>query len=176
MRSLVPNEKNSASAAIWSAVIAPRGTSIIVPTQILHPDAALLHHVGGDPVDDGLLIAQLFHVADERNHDLRYHLHAFLGEVAGGLDDGARLHLGDLRIGDAEADATVAEHRVELVQLFDPPQQGELGSSSGPVLLCDFELGDVHHQLLALRQELVERRIDGPDRDRQCRASPLKTP
>jgi hypothetical protein len=29
---LVPNEKNCASVAIWSAVIDPRGTSIIVPT------------------------------------------------------------------------------------------------------------------------------------------------
>ena len=33
VRSLVPNEKNSASVAISSAVIAPRGTSIIVPTR-----------------------------------------------------------------------------------------------------------------------------------------------
>ena len=28
------------------------------------------------------------------------------------------------------------------------------------------ELGDLHHQLLALRQELVQRRIDRPNRDR----------
>ncbi len=33
VRSLVPNEKNSASCAISSAVMAPRGTSIIVPTR-----------------------------------------------------------------------------------------------------------------------------------------------
>ncbi len=31
VRSFVPNEKNSASAAIWSAVRAARGSSIIVP-------------------------------------------------------------------------------------------------------------------------------------------------
>jgi hypothetical protein len=35
VRSFVPNEKNCASAAISSAVIAPRGTSIIVPTRYL---------------------------------------------------------------------------------------------------------------------------------------------
>ena len=31
VRSLVPNEKNSATSAIWWAVTAARGTSIIVP-------------------------------------------------------------------------------------------------------------------------------------------------
>ena len=35
VRSLVPNEKNCASCAISSAVSAPRGTSIIVPTRYL---------------------------------------------------------------------------------------------------------------------------------------------
>ena len=35
VRSLVPNEKNSAVSAISSAVRAPRGISIIVPTRYL---------------------------------------------------------------------------------------------------------------------------------------------
>ena len=35
VRSLVPKEKNSASSAIWSAVKAARGTSIIVPIEVL---------------------------------------------------------------------------------------------------------------------------------------------
>ena len=48
---------------------------------------------------------------------------AFLVQPAGGLDDRARLHLGDLGIGDAEADAAMAEHRVELVELLDARQQ-----------------------------------------------------
>ena len=33
VRSLVPKEKNSASSAIWSAVSAARGISIIVPIR-----------------------------------------------------------------------------------------------------------------------------------------------
>ena len=33
VRSLVPNEKNSASRATWPAVTAARGTSIMVPTR-----------------------------------------------------------------------------------------------------------------------------------------------
>ena len=41
----------------------------------------------------------------------------FFAHVGGGFEDGARLHLGDLRIGDAEAAAAMAEHRVEFVQL-----------------------------------------------------------
>src|SRR5829696_8048136 len=35
------------------------------------------------------------------------------------LEDGARLHLGDLGVGDAEAAAAVAEHRVGLAQRLD---------------------------------------------------------
>jgi hypothetical protein len=41
---------------------------------------------------------------------------------AGGLEDRAHLHLVDLGVGDAQAAAAVAEHRVELVQLRDDAQ------------------------------------------------------
>ena len=55
----------------------------------------------------------------------------------GRLDDRARLHLGDLGIGDAEAHAAVAEHRVELVQLLDARSSAlllvELACPSCPV-------------------------------------------
>ena len=70
VRSLVPNEKNSASAAISSAVIAPRGTSSIVPDKILDLYTLGPHRFGGDPVDNVLLIPKLLHVPDQRNHDL----------------------------------------------------------------------------------------------------------
>ena len=43
----------------------------------------------------------------------------FAATSHGGLEDGARLHRGDLGIGDAEAAAAVPEHGVELVQLLD---------------------------------------------------------
>ena len=77
--------------------MAPRGTSIIVPTRylILTPFSFITSR--GDAIDDRLLIAQLLHVADQRNHDLGNDLQPFLLQLAGRLDDGARLHLGDLR-------------------------------------------------------------------------------
>ena len=40
-----------------------------------------------------------------------------------GLEDGARLHLVDFGIGDAEPAAAMAEHRVEFVKLGDPALQ-----------------------------------------------------
>ena len=88
-------------------------------------------------------------------------------QPAGRLDDRARLHLGDFRIGDPEADAAVAEHRVELVQLLDARAAAVVFSSSSlPVRCRRLEPRDVDHQVFALRQELVQRRIDRPDGDR----------
>ena len=136
VRSLVPNEKNCASAAISSAVTAPRGTSIIVPDEVLELDALLLHDVGGHAVDDGLLIAQLLDEADQRDHDLGNDLQAFLVQLRRRLEDGARLHLGDLGIGDPEAHAAVAEHRVELVQLLDAAPAACCFSASSAAWPC----------------------------------------
>ena len=53
-----------------------------------------------------------------------------LADPHGGLENGARLHLGDFGIEDAEAAAAQAQHRVELVQLFDArSNSGSLVSS-----------------------------------------------
>ena len=93
-------------------------------------------------------------------------LQPFLLQLNGRLDDGARLHLGDLRIRDAEAHAAMAEHRIELVQLLDAREQLPLRFELALVAVGHFELGDLHHQVFALRQELVQRRIDRADGDR----------
>src|ERR1039457_5548473 len=78
----------------------------------------------------------------------------------GGLDDGARLHLGDLGEGDAEAAAAQSEHGVGLVQLLNPRQQRaqflELGRAGIGVL----EVRDFDQQILALGQELMQRGIE----------------
>ena len=57
--------------------------------------------------------------ADERDHDFRLHLDAGFLDFGGGLENGARLHLGDFRIDDAQPAAAETEHRVELVQFLD---------------------------------------------------------
>ena len=59
----------------------------------------------------------------ERNHDLGLHLHAFFRDLDGRFEDGARLHFGDLGIGDAETAAAQAEHRVDFVQLLNAIEQ-----------------------------------------------------
>ena len=77
-----------------------------------------LEHFLGNPNHDLLLVLEFLDAADQRNHDLGNHLDALLRHQHHGFEDGARLHLGDLGIGDAEAAAAVAEHRVELVQIL----------------------------------------------------------
>ena len=105
-------------------------------------------------------------MADERNHDLGDDLQSFLVQLARRFHDGARLHLGDFGIRDPQPHAAMAEHRVELVQLLDPRQQLLALGDGVRVAAGRLEPRDLHHQLLALRQELVQRRVDGADGDR----------
>jgi hypothetical protein len=87
----------------------------MVPDEVLHRHALLFHDLLGHAHDDGLLILELAHVTDERNHDLRHDRNLLPGQLAGRLHDGAGLHFRDLGIRDAEPDAAVAKHRIELV-------------------------------------------------------------
>ena len=98
VRSLVPNEKNSASSAIWSAVRAARGTSIMVPIRYSTFVPGLLHDLLGD--GDGPLLEEdeLLDGADQRDHDLGEDALALLLDLDGGLDDGADLHVADLGV------------------------------------------------------------------------------
>ena len=60
----------------------------------------------------------------------------------------------------------MTEHRVELVQLFDACEQLLLLVEFLALLAGSLEPSDVDHQVLALGQELVQRRIDGANRHR----------
>ncbi len=120
----------------------------------------------GDAANDGGLVAHLLDGADERNHDLGMRIAALALDRDRGLDDGARLHLGNLREGDAETAAAQAEHGVLLVQLFDASQQRaqllELGRAGlGVLKVLNFD-----QQVFTLGQELVQRRIEQADGDR----------
>lgn len=107
--------------------------------------------------DDVLDELHLFDLAGERDHDLGADVPVcvlFL-DVDRSLDDGGRLHARDLGIGDRQAAAAVAHHRVELVQVGDDL----LDLRDGLFLrLCqrrDLFLGGGH--------ELVQRRIEEAD-------------
>ena len=134
--------------------------------QVRDLDALFFHDLGGDAVDDRLLVLELLDEPDQRDHDLGNDLRSFLVQAARGLDDRARLHLGDFRVGDPEADTAMAEHRVELVQLLDAGEQLFLVVELLAARAGGLEPGDVDHQVLALGQELVQRRVDRPDRHR----------
>ena len=77
-----------------------------------------------------------------------------------GLEDRAHLHLVDLGIGDAEAAAAMAEHRVGLVQLRGA---WRTVSTSTPAACATSAISAV-----GVRQELVQRRVEQADRHRQA--------
>ncbi len=116
--------------------------------------------LGGDRVDAAFQDRQLAFGGDERDHDLRHDRIAALGDLMGGLEDRARLHLVDLGIGNAEPAAAMAEHRVELVEFVRAMAQHRHADARG--------LGDLLQVVLGLRQEFVQRRIEQPDGERQA--------
>mmetsp|Transcript_24850 Transcript_24850/g.42860 ORF Transcript_24850/g.42860 Transcript_24850/m.42860 type:complete len:481 (-) Transcript_24850:1748-3190(-) len=77
----------------------------------------LLEHLVRRPHDETLLVLQLLLGGDEGDHDLRDHVEALGLDLQRGLEDGRHLHLGQLRVHDAEAAAAVAQHRVALLQV-----------------------------------------------------------
>src|SRR5579863_5989951 len=83
------------------------------------------------------------------------------------LNDGASLHLGNLRERDAETAATKAKHRILLVQLFNASQQRAQLLELGRLGLGGLDAGDLDQQVFSLGQELVQRRIEQANGDRQ---------
>ena len=88
--------------------------------------------------------------------------------VGAGLDAlgrrlGDRPHLQgeEARHGEAQAHSTESEHGVRLVQSVDRSEQAYVGLLDGAALLGQ---RDPHHQICAVGQELVERRVEQPDR------------
>lgn len=87
---------------------------------VLHVHARLLDERVRRADNDVLDELELLALADQRDHDVRRDHRAGLGaDLERRLDDGVGLHLGDLRIGDAQAAAAVAHHGVELMQGHD---------------------------------------------------------
>ncbi len=106
------------------------------------------------------LIDELPDVSHQRHHDLDGDFLSLARHVPRRLEDRLRLHLGDLGVGDAQAAAAVAQHRVRLPQGLDQLlelRRWDLGM-----------LGEGCDLLMGMRQELVQRRVEQPDRDGQA--------
>ena len=118
------------------------------PAEVLEAGRLLLHHRFGELAKPRELLAE----ADERVHDLdERRLSPALLHRLRRARDRAHLHLVHLRPLDPEPAAARAEHRVRLGQRLD--------ALAHPLVL----------RLLERRQELVERRVEQADRDRQPR-------
>ena len=117
---------------------------------------------------DGCLVLHFLHGCDERNHDLCVGLDSLLLYRNRRFEDGAGLHLGNFRVGDAQSAASMSEHGVELVQLFDPAKQSSQLFQFRRFRLRSLEHCDLDHQFFTLRQELVQRRIQQADGDWQA--------
>ena len=119
----MPNEKNSADSAISPAVIAARGSSIMVPTLKSTSTPGLVLHLAGDVHDLLLDQVELPDRRDQRDHDLRPRVAAGLLAGDRGLEDRPGLHREQAGDHDAEPDAAQPEHRVLLVQPLDRGEQ-----------------------------------------------------
>src|SRR5438445_587758 len=119
------------------------------------------HHLLVEPIE-------LPHRADERHHDLGLRLDAALLAVDRRPEDRADLHLEDLGIHEEQAAAAEPEHGVVLVQLLEPPVDALLLGQVRAVLPGGTRDSDLDVDVRVLAQELVERRVDEADDDRQA--------
>ena len=130
--------------------------------QRVRRDAGLRRYLGEHPL--GLLARklQLLHRADQRNHDLRLRVAAVAHPLRRGVRDRADLHGVEAGDDQAEADAAQAEHRVLLVQAAHRVEQFL-------VLVRRVIAGqrDLDREVGEVGQELVQRRVEQPDGDRQ---------
>src|SRR6266571_2768842 len=67
--------------------------------------------------------------ADERNHDLRLNVESPPLGPDGGLENGVRLHLGDLGIRDAEPATSMTEHGIGFAQRLHDVRKRNAGDA-----------------------------------------------
>ena len=162
VRSFVPKEKNSASSAMCAAVSAARGSSIIVPTvapsstparaassaSTPEVSSATRRSSRTEPIS-GIMICGA-HLEPRRRTS------AAAWAMARTCIPNRPLH------GDAQPHAAQPEHRVLLVQ---PAHRREQLLVLVDVLAVVVLEGDLDREIGEVRQELVQRRVEQPDRD-----------
>ena len=160
----MPKEKKSAASAIRPAVSAARGSSIMVPIGMSRRTPSLGGDLGEHRV--GLVAdqVQLHHRPDQRHHDLHLRVAAGLDPVRRRLRRPRGPASRTARARQPQPHPAQPEHRVGLVQPLDRGQQllvvrGVLAALPGH--------GHLDGQLGAVGQELVQRRVEQPDRHRQ---------
>ncbi len=89
--------------------------------QLVGSETVLLSYLGGSRVDDGFLEFQFLRITNERNHDLGNNLDFFLLYFHRSLKNRSGLHIGNLRIYDAQATTAMPKHRVFFMKLADAP-------------------------------------------------------
>ena len=159
----MPNEKNSAAWAICPAVSAALGTSIIVPIRVC-PLTPVSSATSRSTCSASSRAASSSCTAPTSGIMISgVRVPARLDPVGRRVRDRPDLH--GVQAGDdqAEPDAAQAEHRVLLVQPADLLEQLA-------VLVGRLVAGqrDLDRQLGQVGQELVQRRVEQPDRDRQA--------
>ena len=166
VRSLVPKEKNSAASAISSAVTAARGSSIMVPILCGTVDPALARSTSAATARitartsaSSRTVATSGIMISGRGSPPASIRSAAASRI------GPRLHGEQARDHDAEADAAEPEHRVLLVQ--PPDRLEQLLVRARPCSSRSSSSATLHRQVGEVGEELVQRRVDQPDRHRQ---------
>ena len=169
VRSLVPKEKKSAASAIRCAVSAARGNSIIVPIgMVSETPACAASDLGQDLL--GLVPdqVQLHHRTDQRHHDLDLRV---LARPASDRWPPRRPPgpAGANRPGVSSPSRTPRRPSIGFDSCSRSTAASSLRSAStgSPGVARGLGQRDLDRQLGAVRQELVQRRVEQPDRHRQ---------
>ena len=126
---------------------------------VLDADLSLREHALRRPAYELGLPFELLDIRHQRDHHLGEDLDPLTRHLARSFEDRFRLHFGNLRKSDSQAAPPVAEHRVRLRQDIHEMVQSLEGHIYATRETVDF--------FLPVREELVQWRIEQPDRDRE---------
>ena len=168
VRSLVPKEKKSAASAIRCAVSAARGSSIIVPIGIVSVDPGFGGTLRrGSASASSRTRCSSITEPDQRHHDLDLRVLAGLDLVDRGLGDRPDLQREQARR--QQPSRTPRRPSIGFDSCSRSTAASSLRSAStcAPVVAAGLGQRHLDRQLGAVRQELVQRRVEQPDVHRQ---------